>query len=414
MDKSAYNSLTTREISEEEAVPYEEAYFGQLPEFAEMDKQFESLIKRARKEGVTKCNPNKYKENETIQKLFEKVFGFKNVYIYWVPTNDIEGCTVVPNLLLLFGESKEYIEMRPGRGFYDSSNSTICFVELSTGLLKESFELTAREFVAVILHEIGHNFDYSNFHIIDYFMYCCETLGAVKSYVKYNMSIQDRNREIMNEYEDTRDASEEIYNNQKKRDEYAKKFEDDIEKAANRENGELAKKVLVKQLKKSLAFLIKPLLHLINMGAHKGEQFADSFPTAYGYGLELGTSLEKMDRNYLPNRKNPTKSNIIMDDLYQLKSEQLQIAIGECHGTDQERIKMVIKKLKRDLRRKDYPDGMKKEVEKEIAKVERFYNTVVHAQPDDKLRLTKMYRTFVDVFFGGIPNITKFFKRNQI
>ena len=54
----------------------QEAYYGKLPEFNEMEKLFDSIIARVKKEKE-KSNPNKYPEMKKISKLFCKIFGFK-------------------------------------------------------------------------------------------------------------------------------------------------------------------------------------------------------------------------------------------------------------------------------------------------------------------------------------------------
>ena len=101
-----------------------EAYYGKLPEFEEIEKCFGIIQEKARKEGYN-SNPNKYPETKRIQNLFSKVFGLKKTIFYWVPSNVVNAYTVTVYSFMLFGESKDYIEKRKDKGFYDTSGRSV-------------------------------------------------------------------------------------------------------------------------------------------------------------------------------------------------------------------------------------------------------------------------------------------------
>ena len=73
-----------------------EAYYGKLPEFNEMEKLFDSIIARVKKEKE-KSNPNKYPEMKKISKLFCKIFGFKKAIIHWKTFNEENAYTISLN-----------------------------------------------------------------------------------------------------------------------------------------------------------------------------------------------------------------------------------------------------------------------------------------------------------------------------
>ena len=60
----------------------QEAYYGKLPEFEELEKQFDKLIRHAKKDGIRKCNPNQYPEQKKTCQIFSTLLGFKHSYIY--------------------------------------------------------------------------------------------------------------------------------------------------------------------------------------------------------------------------------------------------------------------------------------------------------------------------------------------
>ena len=142
----------------------QEAYYGKLPEFDELESLFDSVIKKANKEGLNRCNPNKYPEQKKICKIFSKLFGFKETLFYWEPFYAANAYTYSLNVFMVYTDKKKLIQKRQDKGFYDSSHSIILSVYITTGLLHKN--MSARELIAVILHEIGHNFDYLQYKSI--------------------------------------------------------------------------------------------------------------------------------------------------------------------------------------------------------------------------------------------------------
>ena len=157
----------------------QEAYYGKLPEFEQMEKLFDVVIAKAKKEGQ-KCNPNKYPEMKKIEKLFCKLFGFKKSIIYWEPYNMANAYTYSINTFLIFANKKEKMIEKQKNGFYDTTHSIVLTVYLSVGLILTE-NMTPRELIGVILHEIGHNFDLSGYHLINYYLNCILTLGIYAS-----------------------------------------------------------------------------------------------------------------------------------------------------------------------------------------------------------------------------------------
>ena len=172
---------------------YQEAYYGKLPELEECGKLFDSIIQRARKEG-TKCNPMKYPELRKIEKLFCKLFGFKSTVIYFIPYDStVNAYTICLFSKMILGEAKDFIEKRPDKGFYDNSHKSFLSIYCYTGMLMEHIGLTGDELLACILHEVGHNFDFSAYHMFDYVVQNILTFGTASIGVKKTSSIEHMN-----------------------------------------------------------------------------------------------------------------------------------------------------------------------------------------------------------------------------
>ena len=109
-----------------------------------------------------------------------------------------------------------------------------------------------------------------------------------------------------------------------------------------------------------------------------------------------------------------TKGLQVLEDLNEASFEIFNGMNGDVHGTHQERAKSCIKKLKADLKKEDFPPELKEELQNEINKLEDRYRKLITATPDDKLRITKIWRRVCNFLFNGANNFYKFFKRNQV
>lgn len=393
----------------ENEVYLSEAYYGKLPEFVELEKAFEGLIKRAKADDYRKCNPNKYPENKKIQKIFTKVFGFKESFLYWEPFAVANAYTYSLNAFLVFTDKKKLIEKRPDKGFYDTSHDTLLTVYVSTGLLEK--ELSARELIAVILHEIGHNFDYSNYHKFQMILWSIFD-WAIPGEIASNKNNTNDMKDAF--YIKISEEGDKIYKNQRKRNLLARRMKDQERKYykwSKRLDGFIGTLILPFQI--VIFLLFSPIEPIFNIGGEKSEIFADSFATAYGYGSELMSALNKLqDFSDVYNPKSPVSRFLL--DMGQLTSEIVILASGEVHGTDMKRCKECLKKLKHDLKTNDFPPEMKKELVEEINKMTLIYKSYYKLEPGDRYKITKTFRKMVAFIFQGNPSITKFFGTHKV
>ena len=386
-----------------------EAYYGQLPEFVELEKLFDSIIKKAKSDGLNKCNPNKYPENAKIQKIFTKLFGFKKSFLYWEPFVVANAYTQSLNCFLVFTDKKKVIQKRPDKGFYDSSHTILLTLYTSVGILECG--LTARELVAIFLHEIGHNFDYSNYHKFEMILHSIVDWSIPYQIHKYKDVPNDMKLEL---HDNIKSQGDKIFNNQRKRDKLIELSKDSMRKYykyLQRLAGFLGLFTAIPEL--ALSFIFSPITPILNIGGEKSEIFADSFATAYGYGSDLISALGKLqDFSSWYNPKSPVSKFLL--DMGQMMNELTIAMMGEVHGTDMKRCKECLKKLKHDLKTNDFPPELEKELVEEINKMTKIYKTFYKFQPGDRLKITKMYRKMIAIVFRGNPSITKFFGTHKV
>ena len=387
-----------------------EAYYGKLPEFEEIEMLFDSIIKRARADGYD-SNPNKYVETKKIEKIFAKVFGLKKMVLYWIPSNVKNAYTVTIQSILLFGESKDYIEKRTDRGFYDTSGRSVFTVYAYTGLLQKDINLSAHELTAILLHEFGHNFDYSKYHMISFLVDCLVNPGYANS-IENNKSIEDHNK-IKDEYlKNTKKYWNKIYASKPERKRKDREYKRAMEKALRTGMFQKTIRFIASTLTLPFILIISLPVQLLSLDGKKGELFADSFATSYGYGSDLITGLEKLG-DVSKIKVEHSKGLDIMRDLNNCMDE-IFIGLLEIHGTTQERCKETIKKLEADIRSSDFPPELEEELHDELNKVKARYMELLAVSENGDDKILKAWRKICNAIFGGAPNIAKLFKPNRV
>lgn len=389
----------------------EEAFYGKLPEFEEMEKEFTSLIARVEKEGTLKCNPNKFEELRRIEKIFRKLFGFKKACIYIEPYAQPNAYAYSMNVFLIFSDKKAKIE-KGDRGFYDTSGTTTLGVFATAGMFDQ--HLTAKQWIAIILHEIGHNFDFSPYHKIDYLIYNIISFGEAKKEVSEWKNKIDDLRD--SRYNDTKKEGDKYYDAPKRRSRADKRYEEAIKKAYKvtpLQILSLPLKMGYRTVTDFLKILCLPYYTIKLLGGKKAELFADSFATAYGYGEDLISALSVLDKYTDKYVDQNSKIARFFNDLHTFQYEFLS-SVTDSHGTSMERCKECIEKLEWDLAHNEFPPELKEELKREITSLTKQYKAFHTMDPDEKIRITKIWRIVVVRLFGGRPNLIRFFSRHKV
>lgn len=412
----------------DEEYRYDEEYIGKLPEFQEVSKLFGNMLIRASR-VPNKMNPNIWPENKKICQIFKKFFGLKDFCLHWIPSDVRNAFTVTDSLLL--GDYLDDVIIRAqrqhGRGFYDTEHSLTIVVFGYCGILLKDANMTGAELTAIFLHEIGHNFDYSPITS------CCALRRL------WARTMKKRLAKRLSLYQgDAKDKDDTGLRTQMTYDEYKQYLYDSIEHNSQFVyDHQIVRNAERKQDEASLKFFLNSKLYHLIIGinamftnalyvvsgaaalmqlclldSRKGEQFADSMSTAYGYGPELVSGLEKlMDyknlivKNHLPDK--------LIRDYCDVNQELMSLYMDE-HGSNQARAKDCIIKLESDLKSGDYPPEMKKAIMEDLERLRAEYRDIVNCTPELKLSMQRGFRKFVNIVFGGRLELQKFFKRRQM
>ena len=104
---------------------------------------------------------NRTDENIALQKAVQKVFGFKSCTIRWENRGMLKmGAYTYPGNPTKYGSKPAFKYGQHKDGFYDTNHDLPVFIECSNNLYLEA-HLTPEEMTAILIHEIGHNFDFT-------------------------------------------------------------------------------------------------------------------------------------------------------------------------------------------------------------------------------------------------------------
>ena len=337
-----------------------ERYFGKSNELQQVEQEFKKLIERYTTTSGKKVVSD-FPENKAIEEILTKFFKVKRIKIYWTDKT-LNACTIPTshpfvNLKIL----KNYKE---NKTFGNEDLSIYIILDVSLIRLAKFDE---KELTATVLHEIGHNFDYTPF----YFLQAFPTLMIpyVGDLIK-------------------------AYNNGKiELGKFVQRHLPFLYKIWN-----FPKKIFSFRL--PFIIYIPPSLNVIaNASIGYGrERFADNFAASFGYGQHLSSALRKLDIAiegpfiYIDNP---------LLDFFRLLST-MSLSFIDPHPTTKTRITYMLDKIKNDLKDPELPKELKEDLENNIMYFEKYikdYDMIV--EREGKRVFTYAFEKLADKLFGG-------------
>ena len=420
-----------------------EAYFG---------KDVMKDIQEAMNECIKTINIDRmiditnYPCNKKLEKACEEAFGFKRVHIIWndsVMFNSnfctITGSRIVPYTkdaaLRLFG--KKTIVESP-IGYYNKQHDLVVYICMDSNIVS-SKNLTNEEVVAILLHEIGHNFDYTFASFLTQFTQIFASLNdiftnkenpgkianAIKNTVLYNITPVKGIIAWITHIDTWLTSKIPAYG------ELIRMCGNLISKI----NSLMVVVFLPGALIKSAAsFIVSPglflnasIIGLNNIFVRHGEFYADSFAASYGYGPQLITALEKlMDMTSDLRTDVPVLNTFwslaeieqeLMSSLYipicTGNDQQQNLSVQGDHGSNQQRLKSLMNKLQNELKDTHITPEMKKDIKRELDEMYTIYNETI-MKPNSKALY--YFRKFMDAYMNGkdkVPLLNKIVQANR-
>lgn len=374
-----------------------EGYVGKTANLVKIEELFNDIIAdvyRTAGEGASamdriytarKMNINKDPRIEKIRQLYAKEFNFAKFDMTVASTKDPNAYTYVMSKFTRTSISKlPELPTKHGEKYIDKSKQYVCYVFLYSSLFAN---LTGGEITAIILHEIGHNFDM-----------------ATKSW--FGDWLGQLITEESADFEEWKDKMIPRIVKDTKKDlaDEAKEYENDTEEPVwERRFDTIFKYIpLGKIIMTAFCAVMAPLTWLnakFDAGSHRAlgaEVYSDSFATAYGYGAEISSGLMKFEDADWGSGASSTKAGTVS---YLLGTFPfILMSYMDPHPTTQSRITRQMNDLKKLMDDPNTPPTTKKLVERDYLVVKKVYDQYLEGNGST---VRSFIRKIQDKYFKG-------------
>lgn len=386
----------------------DEAYFGR-----DQLKEVESIMCRIEKKISDNAMVDVCAEPEgkQLDEALKKAFGFRSVHVYWMRDPNMGGigpCTL-PSARVMNNTNKNLKYGTFKSGFYDKDHVMSVFIQMDNALVTEC-HLTGAEMTAVLVHEIGHNFDFTPFALINMWF---EVVNIIVNGI-LSGKIMDAAAQLAVGAAVRTGVGRKIYMEVMNLTDTIGKMipplgyvmyglqvvKGSINKIITMV---LAPVAMTIQIPKALMFM--PIYYLTNFFRRKSETYADSMAAVYGYGPEQVSALDKLGFGMLTFTNAPRGVFTVFDNIVMVYQELMTLAMGG-HGTTQQRALRMIDALKREVENPALDAATKKACKEEIARLEDMYKKITSMNDDERMMLTKLVRVIMDQWYAETaPNL---------
>lgn len=411
-----------------------EIYFGKQPELLEMEKQIGKIRRKFEYKKLFK-NYNSCQETQDFNRMVEKFFGFKTFSLLIDPNMTSFNAYTIPITYRVDGKVAKNAVIATKKGFKYRPEDNFCtIVVIYSGILMDD-RFTDGEVLAVILHEIGHNFQTAitdNGGLMDIVNKTSYVLQFPFTLIYSIFGVQGFRQLAMG----SNALGNKIYTAYNK---------------ACREN-----KVLISAVKtvQNIGAAIDFGIHAVNMiviyaqmlfnpigvmfgnilgslyqiidnfyisdilfkpQKYKDEKVADNFAAMYGYGPEFSTGFGKMETKGPNAIDDFIQCSPIFGKLYDLVliPSRILICLFDVHPDYPARIRNNLRMLEDDLNRTDLDPKLRKELESDVKKVKGHYQSFLkNIEIEDSHYFLKLYWSFLYQAFGG--DIREVFAKKDI
>lgn len=336
--------------------PVMERYVGSSPNIekalAALTKIVKDINSKSALDLIT-ANYTDSKENEIICRMFEKEFGFHKMELFWSNESIPNAFTMTGGALINAspGMTDSVLDNK-GKRYYDQRHTYNCYVVVITDFIR-TLQMTPREAMSVLLHEIGHNFDNLWTTQVQYGVYMFFGQLIIPDIIKaiYKMIFQG------------------WYAVQKAFPRFAYAVDVITHLPYHLSIVRIPNFAALRDIANPFA-----LMNLIC--GTRSEYYSDAFAASYGFGPDFASSTMKMsDRGKLGGAAERVVYEIpVIRSLLDCIMGPLNLLIGliDPHPTDENRILAIRQSLENDLNDPHTPSSLKPEIKRQIQTIDRY------------------------------------------
>lgn len=364
----------------------DEAYIGKTENLAKIEEEFGKFRSR---DLTMYSNLSTQPEIIAINRLFEKQFGMDIFALQIDKTQSIDAYTHVIAANFDIQRQEDLSTMVVGsmdNGFrFKEGNDFVIIVNVSYGLLFDK-QYTNAEIVAVILHEIGHNFAdclydkirFSNKELWTAYENYLVSLATIKGFALILHDYRKAKKKAKEELEKNTNSNRRIeaYNANHKKPTWLKGLIEGL-KGKHKDHKALKSEIKARKKGKRNAEAWKR-----QQGTHgqvqakqsigrQNEVFADKFAGVYGYGPELLRALTKMDYT----KSEAAKKLEEHGGKFKKASKEFDEAVRDITEYDEhpslvQRLMEELKLLRREYEKEDIDPRVKEVIKSQIDELE--------------------------------------------
>ena len=373
-------------ISIQNMEPVSEAYIGKTKPLLAAEKELDIIIRERKQNRLTyDMSSDGNPHVKAVGKLLQQQFGFKECVVNFVPVMEVNACTLNTSIVSRSIHHRSY-EFNKKKGHYDEEHSISAFITVFDGLL-ENDEITGGVLLAIILHEVGHDFDNSPWVCIqDVIFFIMSPIDSLIGVIQQETNIFQRGLTIISDLVYRIPPLEtflKIYTGAHGLLKSIERLIDKIKTVNNLILGNPDKFIRGNKVEKIIGNV------LIQIAKAPGEIHSDELAAVYGYGAELSKGLIMLRHSNIKIEGIASKTspiNLLVDIYSQMYNIILLCSIPEavidCHPSEQARVKSVIDKYERDLANSDFPPEMKKELIRELEQTREIYKGYIECTLD--------------------------------
>lgn len=385
------STILEEQVNSRKGLLLSEAYFGKSNKLIEASKQLDIIVGRIKQDEY--YNPVGTKESRILEKCLEEQFNLESLTVVWLPMTFMSNAFTFPisTTMLTTPSSMDIKRTSDSISFKDKKGKHIN-IFLFTSLVSVA-DISGPELLAVMLHEMGHNF-YSNESYI--LIKKASILSGFFKYIfKKNTNLADLfaalqsllftvtigSRSFRKGYAR---GSKEIKHEDAEQNRVVYEVCDALLTVISGASLILGGVALPETLKRGIPLLKQNLIHSL-IGGYSDEKFSDNFATIHGYGPELSSFIKKLNLS-----KNTLKAAKIMNDalpkpLASLLNAQSFIvqsimSIPDCHPNNYTRVYDQAKLLRNELKNQNLNPKVKKQLMEDLENVESIYESMTQKE----------------------------------
>lgn len=370
-------------ISLEHLEILEESYQGKTATLKKAEKCCDAITRKIRTmsmDTMMSVDINDMKEVRELASLLKKEFGFNSCELTFNNAPIPNAFTIPARGIFTVAGGMPCFPVQNNGKYYDSKHGYTAYVFVYEGLVK-SLDLSGGELLAIILHEIGHNFETTFFAQI--WKIAMGVMSACVVGLPFAMS-QDIIAILAASIEKVKT---DLLQKQFPSLNYVINIAHTVGMNINSVLSMIpllpASSILMNIAKNIYQNPFDTIYHGMLSGT-SGEIFADSFAATYGYGPEMASASAKMtnitsDSDAAAKAISRTPVLGLIKDFNTMLAFAL-IRLVDPHPDDQVRILNNVKKLEKDLNDPSIPSKLKKDIKRDLEEVKKVYSKTLEVE----------------------------------